>query len=109
MKLFNIDGYRAEANLQPYITRMYFSNVETRPAVDVDSSRNSLRGTLKSLQVYASCIMGIEYSFSSVYAVSDLQLYCTSIAGVSRGSAGILFSRCISQFEENGFAGMAIP
>ncbi|KAI0300378.1 ubiquitin elongating factor core-domain-containing protein [Russula brevipes] len=34
----------------PYITKVYFSNVETRPAMDVESSRSSLRGTLKSLQ-----------------------------------------------------------
>ena len=45
------DRYRAETRLQPYITKMYFSNVETRPAADVESSRSSLRGTLKSLQV----------------------------------------------------------
>lgn len=34
----------------PYITKMYFSNMDNRPAVDVESSRSSLRGTLKSLQ-----------------------------------------------------------
>lgn len=34
----------------PYITKMYFSNSETRPAVDIESSQSSLRGTLKSLQ-----------------------------------------------------------
>jgi ubiquitin conjugation factor E4 B len=48
--------YRAKVNLQPYITKMYFSNADNRPAVDVESSRSSLRGTLKSLQVtYSRC------------------------------------------------------
>ena len=48
---FTTERYGAEADLQPYITKMYFSNAETRPAADVESSRSSLRGTLKSLQV----------------------------------------------------------
>jgi ubiquitin conjugation factor E4 B len=52
---FMADRHGAEANFQPYITKMYFSNVETRPAADVESSRSSLRGTLKSLQVKCSC------------------------------------------------------
>ncbi|KAA1469869.1 hypothetical protein DENSPDRAFT_835542 [Dentipellis sp. KUC8613] len=34
----------------PYLAEAYFAHVEGRPAVDVESSRNSLRGTLKSLQ-----------------------------------------------------------
>ncbi|KAH9179139.1 ubiquitin elongating factor core-domain-containing protein [Lactarius sanguifluus] len=34
----------------PHITKLYFSNAETRPAMDVESSQSSLRGTLKSLQ-----------------------------------------------------------
>ncbi|TFY76233.1 hypothetical protein EWM64_g7779 [Hericium alpestre] len=34
----------------PHIGESYFANVEGRPANDVESSRNSLRGTLKSLQ-----------------------------------------------------------
>ena len=42
---------KTEACCEPYITKMYFSNAETRPAVDVESSQGSLRGTLKSLQV----------------------------------------------------------
>jgi ubiquitin conjugation factor E4 B len=50
----NADRCGTEASHQPYITKMYFSNVETRPAVDVESSRSSLRGTLKSLQVIFS-------------------------------------------------------
>lgn len=41
----------AEARYKPYITKMYFSNSETRPAADIESSQGSLRGTLKSLQV----------------------------------------------------------
>ena len=52
--------------------------------------------------------VGVERSFSSVHVISDLQLNCTGIARGSRGSAGILFSCYISQFEENRFAGMAI-
>jgi ubiquitin conjugation factor E4 B len=38
----------------PYITKMYFSNAETRPATDIESSQSSVRGTLKSLQVIHS-------------------------------------------------------
>ncbi|KAI9465596.1 ubiquitin elongating factor core-domain-containing protein [Lactarius psammicola] len=34
----------------PHITKLYFSNAETRPATDIESSQGSLRGTLKSLQ-----------------------------------------------------------
>ncbi|KAI9443115.1 ubiquitin elongating factor core-domain-containing protein [Lactarius indigo] len=34
----------------PHITKLYFSNAETRPAMDIESSQSSLRGTLKSLQ-----------------------------------------------------------
>ncbi|KAI0061420.1 hypothetical protein BV25DRAFT_1805616 [Artomyces pyxidatus] len=34
----------------PYVTKTYFSDIEGRPPVDLESSRNSLRGTLKSLQ-----------------------------------------------------------
>ena len=36
---------------QPHIAKTYFTDVEGRPALDVESARNSLRGTLKSLQV----------------------------------------------------------
>ncbi len=54
-------------------------------------------------------VMGVEYSFSAVHAVSSFQLHCTGIDRESRGSPGILFSRYISQFEENRLAGMAIP
>lgn len=53
-EVFITNKYGSEANFQPYITKMYFSNVETRPPVDVESSRSSLRGTLKSLQVICS-------------------------------------------------------
>lgn len=111
MEPLNIDGYRAEAILQPYITRMYFTNMENRPAVDVESSRSSLRGTLKSLQVICSWCngVGVEFSCSSVLVISDLQLNCTGVARGSRGSAGILFSCYFSQYEENRFAGMVIP
>jgi ubiquitin conjugation factor E4 B len=42
---------KTESCCKLYITKMYFSNAETRPAVDVESSQGSLRGTLKSLQV----------------------------------------------------------
>jgi ubiquitin conjugation factor E4 B len=45
---------KTEARYKPYITKMYFSNSETRPAVDIESSQGSLRGTLKSLQVMHS-------------------------------------------------------
>ncbi|KAI0259835.1 ubiquitin elongating factor core-domain-containing protein [Gloeopeniophorella convolvens] len=34
----------------PYLTKMYFSNADDRPATDAESARNSLRGTLKTLQ-----------------------------------------------------------
>ncbi|KAI0043444.1 hypothetical protein FA95DRAFT_1563296 [Auriscalpium vulgare] len=34
----------------PMIAKTYFADVEGRPAQDLESSRNSLRGTLKSLQ-----------------------------------------------------------
>ncbi|EIM85743.1 uncharacterized protein STEHIDRAFT_59114 [Stereum hirsutum FP-91666 SS1] len=34
----------------PHIAKTYFTDVEGRPAQDVESARNSLRGTLKSLQ-----------------------------------------------------------
>ncbi|THH20082.1 hypothetical protein EW146_g1184 [Bondarzewia mesenterica] len=34
----------------PRILKTYFSEMDSRPAVDVESARNSLRGTLKSLQ-----------------------------------------------------------
>jgi len=47
----NTDRCGTEVIRQPHITKMYFSNAENRPAVDVESSRSSLRGTLKSLQV----------------------------------------------------------
>lgn len=50
----NTDSCGTEVIHQPHITRMYFTNSETRPAVDVESSRSSLRGTLKSLQVIFS-------------------------------------------------------
>lgn len=72
------DRCRTEVIRQPYITKMYFSNSETRPAVDVESSRSSLRGTLKSLQViffFISC--GSRCSLPVVNAVSNLQLYYT--------------------------------
>ena len=52
--------------------------------------------------------VGVEFSFSSVLVVSDLQLDCTGIARGSRSGAGLLFACYISQFEENRFAGMAI-
>src|SRR6266850_292553 len=52
----NTDRCETEASRQPHITKMYFTNVETRPAVDVESSRSSLRGTLNSLQVIFSLV-----------------------------------------------------
>jgi len=45
---------KAEARCKPHITKLYFSNAETRPATDIESSQSSLRGTLKSLQVIHS-------------------------------------------------------
>jgi ubiquitin conjugation factor E4 B len=76
---FNIDSYRAEAILQPYITKMYFTNMENRPAVDVESSRSSLRGTLKSLQVICSWCDGCRHRvlilFSPRYFRSSTRLY----------------------------------
>ena len=86
---------------------MYFSNAETRPAVDVESSHGSLRGTLKSLQVNVFLARTeVWYSFSLVDPVSNLQLYRPSITWVPGGSAVVLLSRCFSQFEESGYAGM---
>ena len=86
---------------------MYFSNAETRPAVDIESSHGSLRGTLKSLQVNAFLArIKVWCSFSLVDPVSNLQLYRPSITRVPGGSAVVLLSRCFSQFEESGYAGM---
>ncbi|KAI9458816.1 ubiquitin elongating factor core-domain-containing protein [Russula earlei] len=52
----------------PYIAKTYFSNVETRPAVDVESSRNSLRGTLKILQIFNSIVRASPESREAVLA-----------------------------------------
>lgn len=86
---------------------MYFSNAETRPATDIESSQSSVRGTLKSLQVLHSWHKRREVwcSFSLVDPVSDLQLYRPSVTRVSGGSSGVLLSRYRAQSEESGFAG----
>src|SRR5712672_179117 len=89
---------------------MYFANASTRPAVEIESSSTSLRGTLKSLQVIFSwCYESSTFTPPLVHVVSDFQFYRTSVARESRSGVGILLSRYISQLEENRFAGMAIP
>ena len=97
---------KAEARYKPYITKMYFSNSETRPAVDIESSQGSLRGTLKSLQVIHSWQTEVWCLFSLVDPISDIQLYRPSVTRVSGGCVIILLSCYFSQYEKSGYAGM---
>jgi len=97
VKLFNIDRYGAEAILQPYITKMYFSNMDNRPAADVESSRSSLRGTLKSLQVICSRVMML---MSNVHSLQStlFQILNSIVRASPEGREAVLayFSRIIS-------------